>query len=653
MVLLLGMSGLTVLTPISEANEGRASHSVSIQGFAFNPSSMTIDVGDSVTWTNNDGSSHTASSTSGPVSFDSGTLSGGATFTFTFNTAGSYDYRCNIHTSMTATITVVAPNSPPEVTGVTLSPDPAFTDDVISVSASTSDADGDSVTLSYSWSVNGNAVSETGSTLAGSTWFDKNDFIDVEVTPNDGTTDGAVSSSSLTISNSVPEIASVAISPSPLNDESIATCAASGWADADGDAEGYQYTWLVNGASLQVTSQSTGPFNADDVVSCTVTPNDGEQPGTGAPVTSSDITVVAADAPDADADGVADSIDSCPNTAQGEVVDSNGCAASQLDGDGDGVSDADDACPGTAAGATVDNGGCAASQLDSDGDGISDSSDQCEGFDDSIDVDEDGIPDGCDPFIDTGNDVTFIVDPGDGNGTTSYTCADMDGNDSVDDCMWTANFSLPSDSGASYDHPHYWQWMLYSEGVVIEYDDLAEISLNDVNLTFSWVGEGCTTFECQNTTVHQNTHRGAYYLRPTDCVWFQDPSVVQFEDGFDNNSTWRCFDAVGDYPSGLIIFHVTEEPTVCEIWEQDNPDLVDRAQLEGVMDNGCPAYYGVDDGEDDPVDDSVSDDTDTSPNFSEAGEGDEVEEGLPGFTSMFMLTAIAGAALLLRSRHSH
>ena len=652
MVLLLGMSGLTVLTPISEANEGRASHSVSIQGFAFNPSSMTIDVGDSVTWTNNDGPSHTASSTSGPVSFDSGTLSGGATFTFTFNTAGSYDYRCNIHTSMTATITVVAPNSPPEVTGVTLSPDPAFTDDVISVSASTSDADGDSVTLSYSWSVNGNAVSETGSTLAGSTWFDKNDIIDVEVTPNDGTTDGtAVSSSSLTISNSAPEIAFVAISPSPLNNESIATCAASGWADADGDAEGYQYTWLVNGASLQVTSQSTGPFNADDVVSCTVTPNDGEQSGT--PVASSDVTVVAADAPDADADGVADSIDSCPNTAQGEVVDSNGCAASQLDGDGDGVSDADDACPGTAAGATVDNGGCAASQLDSDGDGISDSSDQCEGFDDSIDVDEDGIPDGCDPFIDTGNDVTFIVDPGDGNGTTSYTCADMDGNDSVDDCMWTANFSLPSDSEASEDHPHFWQWMLHSEGVVIEYDVLAEISLNDVNLTFSWVGEGCTTFECQNTTVHQNTHRGAYYLRPTDCVWFQDPSVVQFEDGFDNNSTWRCFDAVGDYPSGLIIFHVTEEPTVCEIWEQDNPDLVDRAQLEGVMDNGCPAYYGVDDGEDDPVDDSVSDDTDTSPNFSEEGEGDEVEEGLPGFTSMFMLTAIAGAALLLRSRHSH
>ena len=646
MVLLLGMSGLSLLTPISEANGGRASHSVSIQNFAFSPSTRTIDVGDSVTWTNNDGASHTASSTSGPVSFDSGTLSAGATFTFTFNTAGSYDYRCNIHSSMTATITVVAPNSPPEVTGVTLSPDPAFTDDVISVSASTSDADGDPVTLSYSWSINGNVVSETGSTLAGSTWFDKSDLIDVEVTPNDGTTDGtAVIPISLTISNSAPDIASVAISPSPLNNESIATCAASGWADADGDAEGYQYTWMVNGASLQVTSQSTGPFNADDVVSCTVTPNDGEQSGT--PVASSDVTVVATDAPDADGDGVADTIDACPSTAQGEVVDSNGCAASQLDGDGDGVSDADDACPGTAAGATVDNDGCAASQLDSDGDGISDSSDQCEGFDDSIDVDEDGIPDGCDPLIDTGNDVTFTVDSGDGSGTTSYICADMYYNGSVDDCMLAANYSLPSDSEASESHPHFWQWVLYSQGVAIEYGELAEIALNDVNLTFSWVGEGCTTSECQSTTVHQNTHRGAYYLRLTDCVWFQDPSVVQFEDGFDNNSTWRCFDAVGDYSSGLMIFHVTEEPTVCEIWEQDNPDLVDRAKPEGEMDNGCPDYYGVDDGDGDGGEGSEPDD-----GGGDVGEGGDDGEAtsIPGFGLLLSITAALGAALIATRR---
>jgi hypothetical protein len=95
-----------------------------------------------------------------------------------------------------------------------------------------------------------------------------------------------------------------------------------------------------------------------------------------------------------------------------------------------------------------------------------------------------------------------------------------------------------------------------------------------------------------------------------------------------------------------MIFHVTEEPTVCEIWEQDNPDLVDRAKPEGEMDNGCP-HYGTDDGEDDPVVDPVTDDTDTPlPDEQKP----EEEGGLPGFTSVLMFTAIAGALMHLKRR---
>jgi len=212
--------------------------------------------------------------------------------------------------------------------------------------------------------------------------------------------------------------------------------------------------------------------------------------------------------------------------------------------------------------------------------------------------------------------VTFTVDASDGTDLASYTCADMDGDDSVENCMLSANFSLPSESGVSWDHPHFWEWVLYSEDVVIQQGDLAELTLNDVNLTFSWVGEGCTSFECQNTTVHQNTHRGAYYLRPTDCVWFQNPGVSQFEDGFDNNNTWRCFNEVGDYPSGNMIFHVTEEPTECEIWEQENPYLVDRAKPEGEMDNGCPCYGTGDETCDDDsnVDEQESNNTSSNDN---------------------------------------
>ena len=41
---------------------------------------------------------------------------------------------------------------------------------------------------------------------------------------------------------------------------------------------------------------------------------------------------------------------------------------------------------------------------DTDGDGVTDDLDQCEGHDDNIDVDSDGIPDGCDPLLDNDGD---------------------------------------------------------------------------------------------------------------------------------------------------------------------------------------------------------------------------------------------------------
>jgi len=76
-------------------------------GMAFDPDDLTINVGDTVTWTNDDGMGHTATSTSGPVSFDSGNIASGATWSFTFTEAGTYEYKCSYHSSMTASITVV------------------------------------------------------------------------------------------------------------------------------------------------------------------------------------------------------------------------------------------------------------------------------------------------------------------------------------------------------------------------------------------------------------------------------------------------------------------------------------------------------------------------------------------------------------------
>lgn len=69
---------------------------------------LTINEGDAVRWTWGDTFNHTVTSTSGDHSFDSGTINGlGATYEFTFNTAGVTDYVCNFHAgSMFGTITV-------------------------------------------------------------------------------------------------------------------------------------------------------------------------------------------------------------------------------------------------------------------------------------------------------------------------------------------------------------------------------------------------------------------------------------------------------------------------------------------------------------------------------------------------------------------
>ena len=76
------------------------------QSLNFQPASITVAVGATVTWTNGDSAHHTVTSTSGPASFNSGDMGPGATFSFTFNTPGTYKYVCNYHSWMTGTITV-------------------------------------------------------------------------------------------------------------------------------------------------------------------------------------------------------------------------------------------------------------------------------------------------------------------------------------------------------------------------------------------------------------------------------------------------------------------------------------------------------------------------------------------------------------------
>jgi plastocyanin len=81
-----------------------SSTTVSIRDFSFAPSSVTINVGDSVTWRNTGDQVHTAT---GGV-FNTGNLSSGQSGSHTFSSAGTFSYKCTPHPFMTGTVKVVA-----------------------------------------------------------------------------------------------------------------------------------------------------------------------------------------------------------------------------------------------------------------------------------------------------------------------------------------------------------------------------------------------------------------------------------------------------------------------------------------------------------------------------------------------------------------
>lgn len=93
-----------ILVLITTGLKAQVKYTVLTAGNTFSPNNITINVGDTVEWTNT-GGTHNVNGTqatfpSNPVSF--GNSVGGApwTYTFVFNTAGTYAYRCDIHFSM-------------------------------------------------------------------------------------------------------------------------------------------------------------------------------------------------------------------------------------------------------------------------------------------------------------------------------------------------------------------------------------------------------------------------------------------------------------------------------------------------------------------------------------------------------------------------
>jgi plastocyanin len=75
-----------------------------MQNMAFNPSTITIAAHTTIKWTNKDSNTHNVTSNTGV--FASGNLSKDASFSFTFDSVGTFAYKCTIHPSMTGSVIV-------------------------------------------------------------------------------------------------------------------------------------------------------------------------------------------------------------------------------------------------------------------------------------------------------------------------------------------------------------------------------------------------------------------------------------------------------------------------------------------------------------------------------------------------------------------
>ena len=114
--LVLAVLGLTACSgnnssPVSTSPSTGATAAVSIVAgarilttTAFSPNPLNVSVGTTVTWMNNDTTTHDATANNG--AFTTGNIAPGASASVKMQTAGTFAYHCAIHPGMVATVTV-------------------------------------------------------------------------------------------------------------------------------------------------------------------------------------------------------------------------------------------------------------------------------------------------------------------------------------------------------------------------------------------------------------------------------------------------------------------------------------------------------------------------------------------------------------------
>jgi plastocyanin len=119
LVIALFVLGISAAAAGNSAAQGSAATmNVTIGDNTFTPAQITVNVGDTVVWTNTGRNPHDVTSDSGAF-FSPRNLMNGQTFSYTATTPGTFNYQCTVHSNMTGVLTVVgaAPAAVPSTGG--------------------------------------------------------------------------------------------------------------------------------------------------------------------------------------------------------------------------------------------------------------------------------------------------------------------------------------------------------------------------------------------------------------------------------------------------------------------------------------------------------------------------------------------------------
>ena len=104
LIVILAVCAVAVAARTKVNHTNANANEIVIENFSFEPATLTVKAGTTVTWVNHDDEPHTA--TAIDKRFNSKTLDNGDRFSQEFSTPGTYNYYCALHPKMTGKIIV-------------------------------------------------------------------------------------------------------------------------------------------------------------------------------------------------------------------------------------------------------------------------------------------------------------------------------------------------------------------------------------------------------------------------------------------------------------------------------------------------------------------------------------------------------------------